>query len=463
MRRLVRSLLAAGVIAAVTGGPGLPSQAGPPSGPSTGPSQFGRHLVTVAFDPLGEPSNGLNTEIVFDPRGFAYVGSLSFDPAEDDIAVKAVDVSDPANPVVTDAQMPTGGTVADGNFGPFDVKVAGNVLAASTQGFPESDPGVELMDITNPADPVPASLLDDTELSSPFGSHNSFLWEDPEDGKVWLFATGLDLTSLKIYDVTDPYNPVFKAEYNNEVGPFVHDNFVQETADGRVLEYQASGILGMEILDVTKVVRGGFMGDLTFADDVVAYNHYGVNPAHAAMVTRPNFSHYIEPTASGRVTWVGDETECGPNSIIHAFDTSAVPAPPAKVVLQEIGTIVDVPDTDLCPGLLHAHSDAGAFNSQSQPYRWTGHNFDVWGEGLLIRGDYGRGVTVWDISDPAAPKKVATNRGMNQLVGEENRNDPGREKFLDNSPWVWQAVYDGDLIYASNITEGIWILDLLGD
>jgi hypothetical protein len=451
MRRFILMLPAAAILALAAASP-----------LHSGPPKYAPHLVTLGFDTLGPPSSGLNSEIVKHPtEPIVYVGSLNFDIDEfgTDSAFKTVDVSDPTNPEVIDSDTPIG------NLGPFDVKVAGDVLAASVQGTPDSHPGVTVYDVSDPANPLFASHLDDVELSSPTGSHNSFLWQDGLNGRVWLFATGLDLTSLKIYDVTNPHVPVFAAEYNNgHAQPFIHDNFVQETRDGRVLEYQASGTLGMEILDVTKVVRGGFVGPLTFAADVVAYNHYGANPAHAALVTRPNFSHYIEPTASGNVTWVGDETECGPNSIIHAFGTSALPRPPAKVVLREIGTIIANPDPpNLCPALVHANSDSAAAHAQHQPYRWTGHNFDISGDGLMIRGDYGRGVTVWDISNPAAAKLVAKSRGLNQGVGDENRAEPGRDSFFENYPWVWQAVYDGDLIYASDINQGLYVLDLVGD
>lgn len=422
-----------------------------------GTPTYDPHLVTLGFDTLGPPGTAFNSEIVIDAgRKFAYVGSVDFNifaglpPV--DISVKAVDVSDPAHPVMTDAEP------AVGDNGPFDVKIAGNVLAASTQDFTTlSNPGVTLMDISNPADPVLKSHLGSADLSSPSGSHNSFLWQDPQTGKIWLFATGLDLTSLKIYDVTNPAAPVFNAEYNNGA-PYVHDNFVQENG-GRVLEYQA-GSIGVEILDVTRIVRGGQTGMLTFAGDVVAYNHYTSDPADAATVTRPGFAHYIEPTESGDVTWVGDEAGCGKPAIIHSFDATNLPAPgAAPKFLTELGTIIDNPDSVMCNGLIHA----GNFNAQSQEYRWTGHNFDIWGNGLLIRGDYGRGVSVHDITDPAAAVRVATSRGLNQLVGDENQAQPGREKFLESYPFFWQAVYDGDLIYGSDINQGIFVLDLVGD
>lgn len=415
-----------------------------------GPPIYRPHLETLGFDTLGAPGTGLNSEIVIDAgRDFAYVGALFGDND-----VKAVDVSDPTNPTMTASV-----TVLGGDLGPFDVKIAGDILAASIQGSPPSNPGVTLMDISDPATPVPVSHIGAADLKSPFGSHNSFLWADPLTGQTWLFATGLDNTSLMLFDVTDPANPVFAAEYHNgNQDPFVHDNFVQENND-RVLEYQV-GSIGAEILDVTRIVRGGQPGPLT-SGDVVALNHYTSDPADAATVTRPGFAHYVEPTASGDVTWVGDETECGQPAIVRSFDSSNLPLPgdPPKF-LSELGTIIENPDPALqCAGLIHG----GSVHSQSQAYRWTGHNFDIWGNGLMIRGDYGRGVDVYDISDPAAAVRVAQSRGLNQGVGNENKANPGRETFFEIYPWVWAAVYDGDLIYASDINQGIYVLDLIGD
>ena len=58
---------------------------------------------------------------------------------------------------------------------------------------------------------------------------------------------------------------------------------------------------------------------------------------------------------------------------------------------------------------------------------------------------------------------MARSRGLNHLVGQENKAQPGRDKFLENYPFFWQAVYDGDFIYASNVNQGLFVLDLIGD
>ena len=452
-----------------------PGQEG--GGPEPGNQPFDPHLYTIGFDPLGPPSTAYNTELALDAaRKYAYVASLEFQPLlghapEGDPNIKAVNLADPTNPRMTGTAPPLGG-----DLGTWDVTVAGNILATSTQGFPQSNPGVTIMDISNPAQPVPVSHIgnDPANLRSPFGSHTNYLWRDPipqaAGHRTWVFANGLDTTSMMVYEVTNPAMPRKVAEYSNPGAPlgegYVHDSFVQEAQDGRVFSYQV-GSVGFEVLDITRVVRGPTAGvptELTHAD-VVGFNYYnspvledafGVSP-----VTRPMFAHYAEPTASGRVTWVGDEAECGEPAIVHSFDTSALPPPPVKKVLPELGVIIENPDPVMCAGWIHSHGQ-GFPNAQSNAYRWTGHNFDVVGENLLVRGDYGRGVYVYDISDPALPGWVSKTHELNRLVGAENKAEPGREKFLENYPFIWNAVYDpnGSFIYASDINQGMYALDL---
>jgi hypothetical protein len=404
------------------------------------------HLEFVGFDTLGEPSTGYNSEVAVDSEeDIVYVGALFGDND-----VKVVDVSDPSNPTMI-AQV-----TVEGNAGPFDVKLAGDIVAASTQGSPDSNPGIALIDVKTPANPIVASHLGPADIKSPDGSHNSYLWADPATDKTWLFGCGLDDTSLMLFDVSDPYSPVFTAEYDNGA-PFVHDCFTQMN-EGRVLHYQA-GSIGVEILDVTGVVRGG-QTTLSTAD-VVGKNHYTSDPADAETVTRPGFAHYVEPNASGTVAWVGDESGCGKAAIVHSFDSTNPPAPGGTPkFLPELGTIIANPDVVQCSGAINGNPTN---NSQLHNFRWTGHNFDIWGDELLVRGNYGKGVDVWDISDPAAAAQVAKSRGLNRGTGEENQADPGRDKSLENPTFIWGAKYDGDLIYAADINQGLYVLDLLGD
>lgn len=425
---------------------------------AAGGPAYAPHLATLGFDTLGAPATGYNSEIDIDAaRDFAYVGSITFGPG--DGAVKAVDISD-ANPEMTDAEAPLCGV---GCFGTWDVTVAGNILAASEQGDPASNPGVTLMDISNPANPVAVGHIGSASINSPSGSHTNYLWRDGLTGRTWLFVNGLDFQSIAIFNVTNPAAPIKVADYTNIGGPlgYVHDSFVQDNG-GRVFSYQV-GLIGLEILDITRIVRGGQLGLLTNAD-VVAFNYYTGNaffggfPA-APTVTRPDFAHAVEPTRSGNVTWAGDEAGCGTPAIIHSFDTTNLPLPPAKKPLPELGVIIESPDAPMCSGTIHSHNHT--FNAQLNEYRWTGHNFRIWGNDLLIRGDYGRGVDVYDISDPARAARIAQSRGLNQLVGDANKADPGRAKDLESYPFIWAATYDGDRIYASDINQGIYVLDLI--
>jgi len=433
-----------------------------------GKSAYRPHLENLGFSTLGDPATGVNTEITFNPdTGFAYVGAI------DEFTVKAVDVSDPTNPTLTDEEPVLGGLA-----GPFDVKVAGDILAASTQGPPFAGPlpelpGVTLFDVSDPSDPVAVSHLAGADFFGlgPFGSHNSFLWEG--GGKTWLFVAGLDFISMVIFDVTDPAAPVRVAHYDNNyedfIGefPFVHDLFVQENG-GRVHVYH-SGIKGVEILDVTDALSGACPAEclLTFDDNVVGYNHHtgllfgDFNAMESPPVTRPGFSHYIEPTGSGDVAWVGDEEPCGPPGIVRAFDTSELGAPGAATPLEEIGTIIENPDSATCNNVRNvppARGENAGSLGNFHAFENTGHNFDVWGDDLLVRADYSRGVNVYDISDPTDASRVAQARGLNDGVGAyKSAGGGGGVSF----PLIWGVVYDGDLIYASDIAQGMFVLDLV--
>ena len=46
-----------------------------------------------------------------------------------------------------------------------------------------------------------------------------------------------------------------------------------------------------------------------------------------ATVHRPGFAHYIEPTGSGEVTWVGDEIGWGEPAIVRFLDSTNLPQP----------------------------------------------------------------------------------------------------------------------------------------
>ncbi len=63
-------------------------------------------------------------------------------------------------------------------------------------------------------------------------------------------------------------------------------------------------------------------------------------------------------------------------------------------------------------------------------------------------------------SPPCFLNKAAKIRGMYQGTGQENQADPGRSNSPEHPTFIWGAEYDGDLIYASDINQGLYILDL---
>jgi hypothetical protein len=69
---------------------------------------------------------------------------------------------------------------------------------------------------------------------------------------------------------------------------------------------------------------------------------------------------------------------------------------------------------------------------------------------------YSDGVRVLDASDPTAPREVA------YFVPPSANNPvkPSQRGVLTNAPEVWGVAYDAatELIYASDMNSGLWIL-----
>jgi hypothetical protein len=79
----------------------------------------------------------------------------------------------------------------------------------------------------------------------------------------------------------------------------------------------------------------------------------------------------------------------------------------------------------------------------------------------MVRADYSRGVNVYDISDPTDVSRVAQARGLNDGVGAYKSAGGGGGDESISFPLIWGVVYDGDLIYASDIAQGMFVLDLV--
>jgi hypothetical protein len=89
----------------------------------------------------------------------------------------------------------------------------------------------------------------------------------------------------------------------------------------------------------------------------------------------------------------------------------------------------------------------------SESGRYSAHNPVIQGN-LLFVSWFSDGVRVLDTSDPSAPREVASWVPPPGTAPEAIRN------YLGDGAQVWGVAVDGDLVVASDINSGLWVLRL---
>lgn len=190
-----------------------------------------RHISLVGQLSFGESDLNFTNTDVWALGDFAYVGTFSSPACAGDLGlgVKIVDIADPANPewIGTIASPP--GTRAN------DVKVAsletasysGDLLVHSNEPCPSGgDGGIRLYDVSDPYNPV--HLADYYSIGSPgpgpgplaFGVHNTYLYTLGDRAYIQVVANiNPDLYDFRIVDVTDPANPVEAGRWSATASP----------------------------------------------------------------------------------------------------------------------------------------------------------------------------------------------------------------------------------------------------
>ena len=87
----------------------------------------------------------------------------------------------------------------------------------------------------------------------------------------------------------------------------------------------------------------------------------------------------------------------------------------------------------------------------SEPGRFSAHNPVMQGD-LLFVSWFSDGVRVLDIRDPVAPREIASWVPPPGAAPEAVRN------YLGEGAQVWGVAVDGDLVVASDINSGLWVL-----
>ena len=326
-----------------------------------------------------------------DGRDYAYIGTFMYD------WMKVFDVTDPANPVLTDSLQLDARRINDVKIHP------NNRLGIVTrEGASDRRNGMVLLDLSTPATPTILSEYTETLTG---GVHN--VWIAGEHELVYAVHNGT--RAVHVIDISEPSTPT-------EVGRWGLDNEQRSLHDVIVqggYAYVSYWDDGAVVLDVGAGTHGGTPTTPTF----VSQFKYPIGNTHVAW-------------RDGRYLFVGDEifpagwdadSAIHARGYIHVLDMSDIENP-VEVAKYEV-------------------PEAGAHN--------------VWVEDdKLYVGYYQGGLRVVDISGELRGDLYAQGREIATIL----TTDP--ETTVPNWPMTWGAQIFKGRIYSSDLNSGLWITEL---
>jgi plastocyanin len=326
-----------------------------------------------------------------DGRDYAYIGTFYWD------WMKVWDVTNPANPVLTDSLQLDARRINDVKIHP------NNRLGIVTrEGASSRRNGMVLLDLTEPAHPTILSEYTETLTG---GVHN--VWISGEHELVYAVHNGT--RAVHVIDISNPEAP-------HEVGRWGIDNEQRSLHDLIVQDgyaYVSYWDDGAIVLDVGAGTHGGTPTTPTF----VSQYKYPIGNTHVAW-------------RYGKYLFVGDEIfpagwdadkPIHARGYIHVLDMTDMENP------VEVATY-EVPE-------------AGVHN--------------VWAEDdKLYVGYYQAGLRVLDISGELRGDLYAQGREMAVIMTTDDQTT------TPNWPMAWGAQIHKGRIFSSDLNSGLWITEL---
>lgn len=332
----------------------------------------------------------------------------------------AIDISDPANPVVTDSLMANTRRVNDIMTTPD-----GKYLVHTREGAADRKNGIVIASLEDPAHPRVISEFTDGVTG---GVHSAFIYQQPAYG-THIYLTNNATGYMHVVDLNDPYHPKEVARWTtrpDQMGNYVHDIDVQ---DG--LAYLSYWNDGLVIVDVGNGIKGGSPS----SPQLVSQFKYDLNALYRD-VEATGGPGFIRGTHTawrhGRYVFIADEVFPGA-PVKGAKDASAFRA---YGRLQ----VIDVSDLESPKSVAWYEPEYGGV-----------HN--VWAAGdTLYMGAYNAGFRAFDISGELRGDLRAQGR---EMVHVNTADMAGRTQ---NSAMTWGVVVRDGLAYVNDTSNGLWII-----
>lgn len=337
----------------------------------------------------------------------------------------ALDISNPANPTVTDSVVSNTRRVNDVMTFPD-----GKFLVFTREGASDRKNGIVICSLEDPAHPKPIAEFTEGVTG---GVHSAFVYKQEKYG-TFIFLTNDGTGALHILDVNDPYHPKevarWKTEGRPDAGRSLHDI---DLRDG--LLYASYWNDGLVVLDVGNGVKGGSPSNPV----MVSQFKYDLNAMYKQVEVDggPGFIRGTH-TAWRHKNYVFIADEVFPAA--YPKGTKDAAAGRAYGRLQ----VIDVSDMANPKSVAWYEPEYGGV-----------HNVWVAGDTLYM-GAYNAGFRVFDISGELRGDLRAQGREIGHL------NTADMDGKVKNSAMTWGVVVnpkDG-LAYVNDDNNGLWIIKI---
>ncbi len=335
----------------------------------------------------------------------------------------AIDISDPANPRVTDSVVANTRRVNDIMTTPD-----GRFLVFTREGAADRRNGIVICALEDPAHPRVISEFTEGVTA---GVHSAFVYRQERHG-THAYITNDGTGALHIIDLNDPYHPREVGRWQTpraDAGRTLHDVDVQ---DG--LAYLSYWNDGLVILDVGNGMRGGSPS----SPQLVSQFKYDLNALYRDVELRhgPGFIRGTH-TAWRHRNYVFIADEVFPAGQVQGARDAA--AGRAFGRLQ----VVDVSDLQRPRSVAWYEPEYGGV-----------HNVWVAGDTLYV-GAYNGGFHAFDVSGELRGDLRAQNR---EIVHLNTADMQGR---VQNTAMTWGVVVREGLAYVNDMYNGLWIVRIL--
>ena len=332
----------------------------------------------------------------------------------------AIDITDPAHPVVTDSIVANTRRVNDIMTTPD-----GRFLVFTREGAADRKNGIVIASLEDPAHPKPISEFTEGVTA---GVHSAFVYRQETFG-THVYLTNDGTGALHILDIGDPYRPREVAQWRTsrpDAGRTLHDVDVQ---DG--LAYLSYWNDGLVVLDVGNGMAGGSPSN----PQIVSQFKYDLNALYKDVEMRHG-AGFIRGTHTAwrhkNYVFIADEV----------FPAGQVEGAKDAAAGRAFGRlqVIDVSDLKSPKAVAWYEPEYGGV-----------HNIWVAGDTLYM-GAYNSGFHAFDVSGELLGDLRAQQREIVHL------NTADMDGKVQNAAMTWGVVVRDGLAYVNDMYNGLWIV-----